>query len=63
MEFASISILKSLIHSVNFHINAKLGFGESIRISGNIKELGMNIPNKSLELFTTPEKLLNLLIF
>ena len=42
--------------SINFHINAKLGFGESIHISGNIAGLGDNNPKKSLELYTTPEK-------
>lgn len=41
---------------MNFHINAKLGFGESIHICGNIAELGNDKTEKSLELFTTPEK-------
>lgn len=45
-----------LFARVNFHITAKLGFGESIRICGNIPALGNNANKNSLELVTTPEK-------
>ena len=53
-ESASMSYFKNEIASVSFHCKYNTSFGQSLRLVGNIEELGSWNPENSLLLVTDP---------